>query len=421
MKNRKRPIAIAVVIAVTLFAAIATYNLVQACGDSACQLRKPVLRIEKKDDAGSDEKTPGMENKREDAEEQQRRVRVNGEDPEKFGIRSETVGPGKIDVYLTFPAETALNSDRTAQIVPRLAGIVSEVHKNIGDVVTAGEVMAVIESRELAEAKAKYLAALSRMDLAQTNFTRFESLWQKEVVPEKQFLEMKNALEEAQIEVRSARQKLLAMGLPPQHVKDLPSHPDESLTRYEILAPFDGVVISKRITLGEMRKEDHEAFVISDLSSVWVNLNVSQKDLPHVKEGQSVVISTGNGIPDSKGRVAYLEPVVGDKTRCAIARVVLLNLNKKWRPGLFVTAKVMVDSKEAPLVVPKDAIQSIEGKSVVFVQGDKKYEPRIVKIGQSNGSHVEIVSGLKSGDQYAAKQTFLLKSELGKPEDDLDH
>ena len=188
------------------------------------------------------------------------------------------------------------------------------------------------------------------------------------------------------------------------------------LTRYEILAPFDGMVISKRITLGEMRKEDHEAFVISDLSSVWVNLNVSQKDLPHVKQDQVVVISTGNGISDSEGRVAYLEPVVGDKTRSAIARVVLPNFDNKWRPGLFVTAKVTIDSKEAELVVPKDAIKSIEGKPVVFVQDGEKFEPRIVKIGSSNGSHVEIVSGMKSGDRYAATQTFLLKADLGKSE-----
>lgn len=418
MPNRKRLI---IVIAgmVTLFAAIATYNFVQACGDTVCTPRKPLLRIDKKGSEVGDEKSPVVETKVEGGEEQ--RVRVNGEAPETFGIRSETAGPGQIDVYLTFPAEIALNSDRTAQIVPRLTGIVSEVRKNIGDVVSAGEVMAVIESRELAEAKAKFLAALSRMDLAQTNFTRYESLWQKEVVPEKQFLEMKNALEEAQIEVRSARQKLIAMGLPAGYVKDIPNHSDESLTRYEILAPFDGVVISKRITLGEMRKEDHEAFVISDLSSVWVNLNVSQKDSTHIKEGQAVVVSTGNGIPDSEGRVAYLEPVVGDKTRSAVARVVLLNSERKWRPGLFVKAKVTVDSKEASIAVPKNAIQSIEGKSVVFVQEGERFEPRLVKIGRSNGSHVEIVSGLKTGDRYASKQTFLLKAELGKSEAEHDH
>ncbi len=116
------------------------------------------------------------------------------------------------------------------------------------------------------------------MGLAQTNFTKYESLFKSEVVPEKQFLEMKNAFEEADIERRSAKHKLLAMGLSVDHLKEFVQRPEEdSLTRYEVVAPFNGTVLSKRITLGEMRKEDYEAFVISDLDSVWANINVSQK------------------------------------------------------------------------------------------------------------------------------------------------
>lgn len=334
----------------------------------------------------------------------------------ELGIEVQTAGPGNLDILLRFPGEVVLNADRTAQIVPRLTGVVSEVRKNLGDAVNAGEVMAVIESRELAEAKAKYLAALSRMELAQTNFTRFESLWQKEVIPEKQFLEVKAAFQEAQIELRSTKQKLHAMGFSSQFLKNLPDHPDQSLTRYEILAPFDGTVISKRITLGEMRKEDYEAFLVSDLSSVWVNLNVSQKELSKVKEGQRVTVSTGNGIPDAEGKIAYIEPVVGNKTRSAVARVVLPNPERQWRPGLFVTAKVTVDSKEVALMLPKAAVQTLEGKPVVFVREGEEFEPKPVKIGLSNGSRVEILSGLRAGDQYAAKQTFVLKAELGKSE-----
>ena len=151
----------------------------------------------------------------------------------------ETAGPGTLGISLSFPAEIMVNWDHTAQIVPRLTGVVSEVRKNIGDSVASGEVMAVIESRELAEAKAKYLAALSRVDLAQSNFTKYESLFKTGVVPEKQFLEMKNAFEEADIERRSAKHKLLAMGLSADHLKGLAQRPEEdSLTRYEVVAPF---------------------------------------------------------------------------------------------------------------------------------------------------------------------------------------
>lgn len=401
MKGKKRLLLIVLVIAGVFLTAVATWNLVQACSADG-QFKK----------VGE-----GEENgEHREGKESEKIILLSDKDRGQFGIGLETAGPGKIDVYSNFPAEIAVNSDRTAQIVPRLTGVVSEVRKNLGDTVTAGEVMAVIESRELAEAKAKYLAALSRMSLAQTNFARYEGLWQKEAIAEKQFLEVKNAFEEAQIELRSAKQKLHAMGLSSEFLKALPNHTDESLTRYEILAPFDGVVISKRITLGEMRKEDDQAFLISDLSSLWVNLSVSQKDLPHVKEGQTVIISSGNGTPDSEGTIAYLEPVIGDKTRSAIARVVLPNPDKKWRPGLFVTAKVTIDSVDAPVVVSKAAVQKIEGKAVVFVREGDGFEPRPVKVGRVNSSHVEIVAGVNPGDQYASKQTFLLKAELSKSE-----
>jgi len=401
VKRKKRLLLIVLAIAGVFLAAVATWNLVQACSADG-QFKKV---------GESQENGEQREGK-----ESEKVIRLSDKDMEGFGIGLETAGRGKLDVYSSFPAEIMVNSDRTAQIVPRLTGVVSEVRKNLGDSVAAGEVMAVIESRELAESKAKYLAALSRMDLAQTNFSRFEGLWKKEAIAEKQFFEVKNAFEEAQIEVRSAKQKLLAMGLSSEYLKNLPNHPDEALSRYEILAPFDGTVISKRITLGEMRKEDDQAFMISDLSSLWVNLSVSQKDLTHVKEGQTVIVSSGNGIPDSEGTIAYLEPVIGDKTRSAIARVVIPNPDKKWRPGLFVTAKVTVDSVDAPVVVSKTAVQKIEGKTVIFVREGEGFESKSVKLGRVNGSHVEIVAGISPGDQYAAKQTFLLKAELAKSE-----
>ncbi len=372
-------------------------------------------RVEKKV-IGNQEKKEHKEGKEEgEIREDDKRIVLSQEEMERFGIEVETAGPGTLGISSSFPAEITVNWDRTAQIVPRLTGVVSEVRKNIGDTVSAGEVMAVIESRELAEAKAKYLASLSRVGLAQTNFAKYENLFRSGVVPEKQFLEMKNAFEEADIERRSAKHKLLAMGLSSGNLRELALHPeDDSLTRYEVVAPFAGTVLNKRITLGEMRKEDYEAFVISDLDSVWANINVSQKEMPYVKQGQIVNISTGNGIPDTQGIIAYLEPVVGDKTRSATARVILPNPEKQWSPGLFGTAKVTVTTVDVGLIVPKAAIQTIEGRSVIFVREGEGFEARRVKIGRQNGTHVEILSGVNPGDQFVSKQSFLLKADLGK-------
>ncbi len=341
-------------------------------------------------------------------------VRLSDHRLKELGIDSAAASPGKLHVNLTLPGEIVVNSDRMAHIVPRLSGVVREVLKNLKDYVQAGEVMAVIDSRELAEAKAKYLAALKRMELAESNLSRFESLWKKDTIAEKQFLEVKTAFSEAQIELQSAQHKLYAVGFSDEHLKQFPLHPNTSLTRYEIVAPFDGTVINKHITLGEMLKEDADAFVVADLGSVWVNLSVNQKDLPNVKEGQSVTIAGGPGIPEARGEIAYVEPVVGEKTRTALARVVLPNPEGIWRPGLFVSVKVTVDSIEVPLMISKSAVQSIEGKTIVFVDTGKGFEARPLKLGRSNDAHVEIVSGLTSGERYAANGSFLFKAHLEK-------
>jgi len=416
MKHEWKSILIVAVVAGVLLAALATRNSGKA-SVSPNQPQQVEKRIDKKA-SENQEKKEHQEGKEEgEKREEEKHIILSQEEMDRFGIQVETAGPGALGISLSFPAEITVNWDRTAQIVPRLIGVVSEVRKNIGDSVTSGEVMAVIDSRELAEAKAKYLAALSRLELAQTNFTKYESLFKTGAVPEKQFLEMKNAFEEADIERRSTKHKLLAMGLSTDHLKDLAQRPEQdSLTRYEVVAPFTGTVLNKRITLGEMRKEDYEAFVISDLDTVWANINVSQKDMPYVKQGQTVTISTGNGIPDAQGVIAYLEPVVGDKTRSATARVVLPNPEKQWSPGLFVTAKVTTKTVDVGVLMPKAALQTIEGKSVVFVREGEGFEARIVKVGRQNGTHVEILSGVNHGDQFVSKQSFLLKADLGKSE-----
>lgn len=348
-------------------------------------------------------------------------IRISHKAANESGIRVEMAQPGKMHVSLTCPGEVVVNSDKTAHIVPRLTGVVREVRKNLGDAVTAGEIMAIIDSRELAESKAKYLAALTRLELARTNFNRYEALWKKEAIPEKQFLELRSALDEALIELRSAEQKLYAMGFSQEYLKEFPQWPNESLSRYEIIAPFDATVISKHITLGEMLKEDADAFEIADLSSVWVNLSIYQKDLPYVKQGQAVTVSVGNGTPDAEGSIVYLEPLVRDRVRAAVARVVLPNPERKWRPGIFVKAKVIVDELDVPILIPTTGFQTIEGTPHVFVQTDAGFEARPAKIGRTNGSYVEIISGLKPGEQYAKDGTFVLKAALGKGDPHAGH
>jgi len=158
--------------------------------------------------------------------------------------------------------------------------------------------------------------------------------------------------------------------------------------------------------------DDTEIFTIADLSHVWVDLSVPQKDLVSIKKGQRTLISLGFGTPDAEGKISYVSPMADRKTRTALARVVLPNPDGRWRPGLFVKARISVGEMRLPLVVPKEALQRLENENVVFVEAKGGYEPRHVSVGRADGSNVEILSGLFAGERYVAKGGFELKAVM---------
>jgi cobalt-zinc-cadmium efflux system membrane fusion protein len=341
-------------------------------------------------------------------------VRLGDAELKEFDIEIGTAGPGNLKVHVSLPGEVVVNADRLAHIVPRVSGVVREVRKGLGDRVRKGDVMAVLESRDLADAKAAFLNATEKHALARANFAREEDLWKKRISPEQDYLQAKQALAEVGIELRSAEQKLHALGFSDAYLAQLPSQPDMSYTRFEIVAPFEGTVIEKHLSLGETRKDDAEVFVIADLSSVWVNLSVYQKDMPYIRKGQPVVVSAGHGIPDRSGVISYIGPLVGEQTRTAVARVVLTNAGGNLRPGLFVTGLITVDSVPVPLLVPRTAVQTVEDKPSVFVKTGGGFVLQPVTIGRSNETHVEITSGLAPGARYASSGAFTLKAQLSK-------
>jgi len=189
---------------------------------------------------------------------------------------------------------------------------------------------------------------------------------------------------------------------------------NESLTPYEVKSLIKGKVIDMHLTRGEVISDASHAFTIADLSEVWANLNVYQKDLSSIRVGQKAVISAGPGLGEAVGAISYISPIVNEKTRTAIARVILPNPDYRWRPGLFVTAEVVVGKTNASIVVPKTALQTFENHTVVFVKTEDGFHPRPVSIGRTNTEYAEITAGLKEGQIYVAKGGFTLKAELQK-------
>jgi cobalt-zinc-cadmium efflux system membrane fusion protein len=338
------------------------------------------------------------------------------------GIEIAEATGGELEQTLTLPGEIVLNADKVAHIVPRVGGIVRRVDKNLGDDVQAGEVMAILESRELAEAKAAYLAAQQRLSLAEANLKSADELHTKKIMPDLEFLAVQKAKAEAEIEFRSADNKLHALGIAEAQLQEMPDHAS-SLAMYELRAPFAGTVVEKHCSLGEVLSGEMDAFVLADLSTVWVKITVYTQDMGRVRIGQAVQIRADGVGTTADGSVCYLAPVANEATRTLYARVDLPNPERQWRPGTFVTASVVFDRQTVPVVVPIDALQRIKSDSVVFVaEGENvaaglrtgRFFPRTVTVGRMSGTRAEILDGLKPGERYVVKGAVVLKAELGK-------
>jgi cobalt-zinc-cadmium efflux system membrane fusion protein len=297
--------------------------------------------------------------------------------------------------------------------VPRLTGVVESVSANAGDRVKKGQVLAVIFSPALADQRSELLAAQKRLTLARSTFTREKKLWEDKISAEQDYLQAQAAMQEAEIAAQNARQKLASIG------GELRG--SGNLTRYEIRAPISGVVVEKKVSLGETVKEDGMIFVVADLSTVWAEMTIYAKDLNTVKVGQKATVKATAFESESSGVISYVGALVGEQTRTAKARIVLPNPQGVWRPGLPVNIQVVSGEVDVPVAVSAEAIQTLRDWTVVFGRYGDQLEARPVELGRSDGKLTEVISGLSAGEQYAAKNSFLIKADIGKSGASHDH
>lgn len=339
-------------------------------------------------------------------------IEMSADEIRRFGIVVEKVTGHQLKTLTSARGEITLNRDRMAHIVPRASGIVQEIRSSLGDFVEKGEVMAILESRELADAKTAYLTATKHLNLAKSVFQREEKLWRRKVSSEEDYLTAERDYAETTITLQSCEQRLSILGLNEEDLKKLPSEPATELTRFAVRSPFSGRVIKKNIILGEVISDALEIFVVADLKTVWIDLDIYLRDADKIRKGQKVTITVASQTQPLESVIDYVAPLVDEKTRTTLARIVLNNDNETLRPGSFVTAEIVTNKIEAGVVVAKDVLQSVGGRTCVFIQDDHGFEPRPVTLGRTNEKEVEIIAGLDPGEMIVAKNGFRLKAAL---------
>lgn len=195
---------------------------------------------------------------------------------------------------------------------------------------------------------------------------------------------------------------------------------NESLQTYSVVAPLSGVVTARNANAGE-QAGDRALFTVADLSTVWVELSVFPRDIAKVRVGQSVRVKSADTGLSADGKVVYVAPFGTSSNQTLNARVLLDNAERKWPPGLYVTAEVALSTTPVPLAVSSNALQTLEDRTVVFVKSDEGFEPRALQLGRSDGEVTEVLAGLEPGETYATNNSFILKAELGKGEAEHGH
>lgn len=306
---------------------------------------------------------------------------------------------------IDLPAMIAGDPQGTQLVSAAIGGRIVSLTRNLGETVRRGDTLAVIESREAASLKAEIGAARARLALAQSNLAREQRLFAERVSPEQDLIAARTAATEARIALRLAQQQLAAAGAG-----------GGGLNRIGVVAPVSGQIIARNVILGQTVAADAELYRVANLSTVSLSLNLQPADAGRVHPGTNITVTAPGRQADA--RVTFVSPALDPDTRLVPVIAALDNRGGTWRVGEPVTASVVLggDGGGRAISVPSTAIQTVAGRSVVFIRTPAGFEVKPVTPGDSAGANVVIRSGLTGQEQIATTNSFTLKAELGKGE-----
>ncbi|MBD8563852.1 efflux RND transporter periplasmic adaptor subunit [Oxalobacteraceae sp. CFBP 8763] len=397
-KQQTRIIVIMLAIALALAAFVMLRDRAQPAGDEHDEHTEQGEHAEKKEAAHADDGvihfTPGQ-------------ITV-------AGITVATAGPKHLDTFIRMPGQIALNEDRTAHVTPRAAGSVRDVSADLGQQVRKDQVLASIASADIAGQRGALTAAQKRVDYARRNVATERTLWEEKITARQDLLKAEQELTEAEVARDTVRQQLQALGA-------AGGSGNGGSNLLAIRAPFDGIIVEKHITLGEVVGADTRVFTLTDLSTVWADVVVPARDLDIVRVGTTAVIRSIASSTTAPGKVSFVSSLVGEASRSAKARVVLANPGAAWRPGLAVNVDIVTGSSDVPVAVAREAIQTVDTRQVVYKRVKEGFIAQPVSTGRADARFIEITAGLNPGDTYAAGGSFTIKAEQGKGEASHEH
>jgi membrane fusion protein, heavy metal efflux system len=355
-------------------------------------------------------------------------VKISADAQRRVGIQVQAVMMQQVPRELTVAGQVQIDEEHTSHLGTIADGRITSVDVLPGVVVKAGQHLGDLHSHMVHETVGALAQAFAEVDRQRSAVAfatqaqqRYHHLYniQASSLEEAQrsdqdLLQSQKLLVDAEATVRMER----------EHLSELLQVEPESLTPNNlynkelipIRSPIDGVVIARNVTVGQVVATGFEAFVVSNLHSVWVAASVNEKDLPLVRVGvPAEVVSQGYPEQVFRGRVGMIGDLLDPQTRTVPVRIVVPNPGTLLRPGMFVSARIAEPQTEPALFVPEDALQDINGMRVVFTTTDGiTFKAKTVNVGTRSQGKVQIVDGLGPQDQVVVKGAFMVKSEMLK-------
>jgi cobalt-zinc-cadmium efflux system membrane fusion protein len=339
-------------------------------------------------------------------------LKMSADEIATAGIVTAVLQGKEVSEQLTVTATIEANRDRYASVAPRVSGKVAKVMASLGDQVRQGQALASIDSIEAGEAQSAYSQAATEYGVTKAALDRATKLRADEIIPEKDFLRARADSAKAGAVLQAATERRRALG-----ISQRGGHSSGEPSVFAVTAPFAGTVVEKKAVMGELAQPDKPLFAIADMSTVWIETHLFEKDLGRVKLGAPASVTVA-AYPDRsfEGKVAYISSVMDRETRTVVARVEMPNAGGALKLGMFASAAIATGGAGSAktLLLPDDAVVLIQGQPSAFVKDGDGFAARVVDLGEKLRGQVVLKNGIRPGETVVVKGAYALKARMLK-------